>query len=140
MGNIGTLSTTTGSDMVGLRCPVGETKVLEISDVAGFTAGSIQAISDCLVLPLDTVTSGISIAAYEAPRVQLSVLPASALIAGDKLAWRQTEAIFESGESQVKITAIVLETKAAGISTVMCHFNGYGFEDTDNTSDALFIV
>ena len=140
MGSIGDLSRTTGSDVLKLRCPVGESKVLVISDVSGFTAGVIEPISDCLVLPYQTVTSGILVAAYEVPRLMADAFPASALVAGDKLQFRNSTARFETGESDVKITAIALETKAAGVSEVLVHFNGYGFEDENDASDALYIA
>ena len=140
MGNIGDLSTTTGSDVLKLRCPVGEAKVFDFSDVSGFTAGTFEPISDCIVLPLQTVTSGIGVLAYDIPRVMVPVHPASALIAGDKLAFRLSSTTFETDTSDVKVTAVALEIKAGGVSEVMAHFNGYGFEDHGTGSDALYIT
>jgi hypothetical protein len=140
MGSIGDVSTTTGSDVLKLRCPVGESKSLRISDVSGFVAGTIKPISDCLVYPFETVDSGILIAAYEIPRMMVSVLPASALIAGDKLSFRLSTGAFETDASEVLVTALALETKAAGVSEVLAHFNGFGFGDGTTPSDALYIV
>lgn len=140
MGSIGDVSTTTGSDILGFRCPIGEAKVYEVSDVTGFTAGTFALRSDAIILPLQTVTSGIIVAAYEVPRLQVAAFPASAIYAGEKLCLRLSTGKFETQGSEVKATAIALEAKADGVSELMVHFNGYGFEDDKNASDALLIT
>ena len=142
MGNIGSLSTTTGSDMLDIRCPIGECKVIKISDVAGFTAGTLKEISDCIVLPLETVTSGIGIAAYDVPRMMYAVIGGSSYVAGEKLSFNTTSDAFEIDISEVKITAVLLELPASQsiASTALIAFNGYGFEDNLTGSDALTAV
>jgi len=140
MGSIGDVSTTTGSDMLGFRCPVGEAKVYEVSDVTGFTAGTFAVRSDAVILPLQTITSGINVAAYEVPRLDVDAFPASAIYAGEKLCLRLSTGKFETQGSEVKCTAVAVEAKAAGVSGVMVHFKGYGFEDDDTGSDALVIT
>jgi len=86
MGNIGDISTTTGSDMIGLRCPVGDTKVVEVSDVQPATVGTIKVLSDMLVIPYATVVSGVYIAGYDIPRLNYAIIEGSTLAAGAKLA------------------------------------------------------
>jgi len=140
MGSIGDVSTTTGSDVLGFRCPVGEAKVYEVSDVQGFTAGTFAVRSDAIILPLQTVTSGVIVAAYEVPKLQVTAFPASAIYAGEKLCLRMSTGKFETQGSEVKATAIALEAKAVGVSELMVHFNGYGFEDDKSPSDALTIT
>jgi len=140
MGSIGDVSTTTGSDMLGFRCPVGEAKVYEVSDVSGFVVGVMEVRSDAVILPLQTVLSGIIVAAYEVPRLQVDAFPASAIYAGEKLCLRLSTGTFETQGSDVKATGIALEAKAAGVSNIMVHFNGYGFEDDNTASDALAIT
>lgn len=138
MGSIGDVSTTTGSDVLGFRCPVGEAKVYEVSDVQGFTAGTFAVRSDAVILPLQTVTSGIIVAAYEVPRLVVPMFPASAVYAGQKLSLRLATGKFENNASDVAVTAIALEAKGAGVSDMMVHFNGYGFGDADaSTSDVV---
>jgi len=140
MGSIGDVSTTTGSDMLGFRCPVGEAKVFEVSDVIGFTAGTFAVRSDAVILPLQTVTSGIIVAAYEVPKLVVSVLPASAIYAGQELCLRLGTGLFEDRGSDVIAAAVAIEAKDAGVSEVMVHFNGYGLGSSDSQSDALVIA
>ena len=147
MGNIGDISrnpsvSDTISDMIGLRCPVGECKVIEVSDVHGYTAGTIAPRSDLLILPFQTVLSGIIIGAYEAPRMVYGAFPASDIVAGEKLCFRNSTGKFETQGSQVICTAIALEAKAGGVSDVLIHFNSAGFPglSTGSTSDALYIA
>lgn len=154
MGNIGDVSRNPSSsdsisEMVGLRCPVGECKVIEISDVSGYTAGTIKVRSDLLVLPFQSETSGIIIGAYEVPRLLADAFPASAIIAGEKLHFAvgvdgSKSNLFVTQGSQVQCTAIALEAKAAGVSEVLVHFNGAGFlsqpGNDGSTSDALYVA
>ncbi len=142
MGNIGDLSTTTGSDMLGFRCPIGDSKVMEVSDVVAVIAGTMAIRSDCLILPLQSVTSGIYIGAYSIPRLRYSCLPASALIAGDKMYWDSSNSHFAviGSDEEVKVTGVVTEAKAAGVSYVEIDFNGYGHEDSITASDALYLA
>ena len=137
MGSIGDVSTTTGSDMLGFRCPVGEAKVFEVSDVTGFTAGTFALRSDAIILPLQTVTSGIIVAAYEVPKLKVEALPASAIYAGQSLCLRLSTGKFEDRGSDVLVTGIALEAKAAGVSDVIIHFNGTGFGNSPTISDVV---
>ena len=134
MGAIGDVSTTDGADVLGFRCPVGEAKVYEVSDVRGFTAGTFAVRSDAVILPLQTVTSGIIVAAYEVPRLIVDAFPASAIYAGEELSLRLSTGKFETAGSDVAKTGIALEAKAAGVSELMIHFNGYGMGDADASS------
>jgi len=134
------VSTTTGSDVLGFRSPVGDAKVYEVSDVTGFTAGVFAVRSDAIIFPLQTILSGIIVAAYEVPKLDVGAFPASAIYAGEKLCLRMSTGKFETQGSEVKATAIALEAKAGGISEIMVHFNGYGFEDDVSASDALVIT
>ena len=140
MGSIGDVSTTTGSDVLGFRCPVGEAKVFEVSDVIGFTAGTFAVRSDAVILPLQTVTSGIIVAAYEVPKLVVSALPVSAIYAGQELCLRLSTGLFEDRGSDVIAAAVAIEAKAAGVSEVMVHFNGYGLGSSSGVSDALVIT
>ncbi|MCK5604331.1 hypothetical protein KAR91_20750 [Candidatus Pacearchaeota archaeon] len=140
MGSIGDVSTTTGSDVLGFRCPVGEAKVFEVSDVAGFTAGTFALRSDAVIFPMQTVTSGIIVAAYEVPKLQVKALPAGAMYAGQNLSLRLSTNEFEDRGSDVAAVAVALEGKAAGVSELMVHFNGYGFGNDSAGSDALAIA
>ena len=149
MGNIGDLSTTTGSDVLGFRCPVGESKVLQVSDVQASTAGTMKLLSDCLVLPLQTVTSGIYVAAYEIPRLNYTLIAGSVMPAGEKLIFNTTSDAFESmstsGNSEVKVTGILLQPgdqykDQSVASEGLISFNGYGFMDQNSSSDALTAI
>lgn len=137
MGSIGDVNTTTGSDVLGFRCPVGEAKVFEVSDVIGFTAGVFAVRSDALIMPLQTITSGIIVAAYEVPKVVVGVLPASEIYAGQLLSLRLSTGKFEDRGSDVLATGIALEAKAGGVSDVMIHFNGYGHGNAPTVSDVV---
>ena len=140
MGSIGDLTHTTGSDMLKFRCPVGEAKVIEVSDQHAFTIGVPAVRSDMLLLPLQTSAgSDIFVAAYEVPRIVVDAFPASAIHTGQKLYHRTATNTWEAAESAVRCTAIALEDKAAGDSEVMVHFNGTPAWDQSD-SDAVAIT
>ena len=141
MGNIGDKSTTTGSDMIGLRCPIGDAKVMEVSDVQGVTAGTIKQLSDCLVVPFQTVTSGIYVAGYEIPKLNYAVIGGSAMVAGDKLSYNSTSDAFELCVSDVRFTGVILDTpeNQSVASEAVFDFNGFG-QISNSASDALSAV
>ena len=147
MDNIGDVTKSNVlSDMVGIRCPLGECKVLQISDVSTYTVGEIRKAksSDTLVLPLETFTSTIGIGAYEVPRLNYNIIKGSELAAGAKLSFNTTSDAFETVQSEVKVTAILLagttRAEQAVASEAIIHFNGLGFEDNVTGSDALTAV
>lgn len=135
MGSIGNVDTETGSDVLGFRCPVGEAKVYEVSDVVTFVAGTFAVRSDAVILPLQSIVSGIIVAAYEVPKLVVDAFPASAIYAGQELCLRLSTGEFEDRGSDVLVTAIAIEAKAAGVSEVMVHFNGYGHGNAPTVSD-----
>ena len=149
MGNIGDVSrnpsvSDTISDMTGLRCPIGECKVFEVSDVRGFTAGQPQVRSDIILLPLQTVTSGIIVAAYEAPRTLVKCIPDSTMHTGQRLCFSigvdgYNSNLFIPQGSNTRCTAITLEAKIDSKSDVLVHFNGVGFETGSNVQN-LYIT
>jgi len=141
---IGDISTTTGSDMIGLRCPVGETKVVEVSDVQPATVGTIKILSDMLVIPYDTVVSGIYIAGYDIPKLNYNIINGSALPAGEPLAYDSVSDAFVVLDaaviSDIRITGTLLQTtnraEQAIASEAIIAFDGIG-RISNSASDAL---
>ena len=138
MGSIGDVSrnpsvSDTISDMTGLRCPIEECTIVEISDVRGFALGRFQERSDVILLPLKVVTSGIITAIVAAPRIVVPCIPDSEIHTGERLCFSvgvdgYKSNLFVSRESTIICTAIALETKNDSASEILACFNGYGFE------------
>lgn len=141
---IGDISTTTGSDMIGLRCPVGDTLVMEISDVQPATVGVVKILSDMLVIPYDTVVSGIYVAGYNIPKLNYNIIGGSALPAGQPLAYDSVSDAFVALDaaviSDIRITGTLLQTtnraEQAIASEAIIAFDGIG-RISNSASDAL---
>lgn len=141
---IGEISTTTGSDMIGLRCPVGATLVVEISDVQPATVGVVKILSDMLVIPYDTVVSGIYVAGYNIPKLNYNIINGSALPAGEPLAYDSVSDAFVALDaaviSDIRITGTLLQTtnraEQAIASEAIIAFDGIG-RISNSASDAL---
>jgi len=141
---IGDISTTTGSDLIGLRCPIGDTKVMEISDVQAATIGVVKILSDMLVIPYATVTSGIYVAGYEIPKLNYNIIGGSALPAGEPLIYDSVSDAFvalQAGvNSDIRYTGTLLQTttraEQAVASEAIIAFDGIG-RIANSASDAL---
>jgi len=141
---IGDIVTTTGSDLIGLRCPVGDTKVIEVSDVHAAVPGTINILSDMLVVPYEAVTSGVYIAGFDIPKLNYNIVGGSALPAGEPLIYDSVSdafvALIAGVNSDIRYTGTLLQTttraEQAVASEAIIAFDGIG-RIMNSASDAL---
>lgn len=144
---IGDIDTTTGSDMIGLRCPVGDTKVMEVStqSTSGVTVGTVALLSNLLIIPYETaLASETYVGGYRIPKLNYNIIGASALVAGTKLLYDSVSDAFVAAiagvNSEIRFTGILLQetsrAEQAIASEAIIEFNGIG-EIQLRASDAI---
>jgi len=128
-------------EQVGIRCPIGDCKVLQVDPFVGsdVVAGQVYAISNMVVVALkdclDGATDRLVPCAYEIPKLAIgptfAVKPKASetWTVGTRLGFKDASDLFLTLAAGYSALAYVLEAKAANASECLIHFKGDAVAD-----------
>lgn len=146
------IDTTTGSDVLArLLSPIKDIETVIVSDVHPAVAGTIKILSDMLVIPYESYSSGVCLAALRIPQLRYRIINGSGLPAGQQLIYDSVSDAFVMPDplqapsevtalSDVRITGQLLFTtnraEQSVLSEAIIAFDGTG-RIYNTASDAI---
>ena len=137
----GPISSETMTEAVGIRCPIGDCKVINAPIATGsdVVAGEFHAMSNMLVVALESraaaATDQNAVGAYEIPALKIGpAYPVSARasetwVQGQRLGYNSGSNLVVALTSDFSVMGYTLEPKAANASECLIHFKGDGVVD-----------